>query len=124
MQSSGTTAFPFDWSPDGKFIAYAQTVEQTKRDLWLLPMQGDHKPVPFLQTAANEDLPQFSPDGRWLAYVSDESGQEQVYVRAFPSGNALIQISTAGGSYPRWRRDGRELFYISADQKLMAVPVK
>jgi Tol biopolymer transport system component/predicted Ser/Thr protein kinase len=116
MQATGINGFPFDWSPDGKFVVYAQTVEKTKRDLWLLPMQGDHKPVPFLQTAANEDLPQFSPDGRWLAYVSDESGQDQVYLRAFPSGNAQIQISTAGGSFPRWRRDGRELFYIGADQ--------
>jgi Tol biopolymer transport system component len=122
--ATGYNAYPNDWSPDGKFIVYVQTSQPTKRDLWLLPTEGDHKPVPYLQTPANEDFGQFSPDGRWMAYASDESGQNQIYVQSIPTGGAKWQISTAGGSEPRWRRDGKELFYIASDQKLMAVPMK
>ena len=87
-------------------------------------MEGDHKPIPYLQTPFNEGDAQFSPDGKWMAYASNESGQPQVYVQAIPASGAKWQISPAGGVQPRWRRDGKELFYISADQKLMAVPVK
>jgi len=89
-----------------------------------LPMEGDHKPVPYLQTPFNEGDAQLSPDGRWMAYASNESGQPQVYVQAIPASGAKWQISPAGGVQPRWRRDGKELFYISTDQKLMAVQVK
>jgi hypothetical protein len=93
-------------------------------DLWLLPLDGDRKPIPYLQSPFNEATGQFSPDGRWMAYASNESGQPQIYVQAIPASGAKSQISTAGGDQPRWRRDGKELFYVSADQKLMAVPVK
>jgi dipeptidyl aminopeptidase/acylaminoacyl peptidase len=93
-------------------------------DLWLLPLDGDRQPVPYLQTPANEMLGQFSPDGRWMAYASDESGRRQVYVQAIPANGDKRQISTTGGGQPRWRRDGHELFYVADDQTLMAVPVK
>jgi hypothetical protein len=82
------------------------------------------KPVPFLHADFNESQGQFSPDGRWIAYVSDESGSQQVYVQSFPTLGGQRQISTEGGTQPRWRRDGKELFYLAPDRKLMAVTVK
>jgi dipeptidyl aminopeptidase/acylaminoacyl peptidase len=103
---------------------YEQTGQKTAADLWLLPLSGERKPVPYLQTPFDEMAARFSPDGRWMAYQSNESGQFQVYVQTFPSSGAKYQISTSGGTFPRWRRDGRELFYVAADQKLMAVPIK
>ena len=117
-------AVPHDWSPDGKTIVYSQQSPKTGEDLWLLPVEGERKPVPYLQTAFNEMRAQFSPDGKWMAYISDKSGQPQVYVQAIPADGAEFQVSTAGGVQPRWRHDGKELFYLSADGKLMAVPVK
>jgi serine/threonine protein kinase/Tol biopolymer transport system component len=113
-----------DWSPDGKWIVYEQIGQKTAYDLWLLPMSGDRRPQPYLQTSFDESNARFSPDGRWMAYQSNESGQLQVYVQTFPLSGAKYQISTAGGNSPRWRRDGKELFYVAADQKLMAVPIK
>jgi len=120
----GVNTFASDWSPDGKFLVYSAYSNETKEDLWLLPLEGEHKPIPYLQTAFNEINGQFSPDGRWMAYTSDESGRQEVYVQAIPATAAKWQISSAGGSFPRWRRDGKELFYLGADQKLMAVLVK
>jgi dipeptidyl aminopeptidase/acylaminoacyl peptidase len=117
-------AYLWDWSPDGKFILYSDTGEKTNYDLWLLPLAGDHKPVPFLQTQFNETRGQFSPDGRWVAYASDESGKFEVYVQPFPASGGKWQISASGGDLPRWRKDGKELYYIAADGKLTAVPVK
>jgi len=124
LLGEGINNRPLDWSRDGKLIVYQATGATTGDDLWLLPMDGDHKPVPYLQSPFNEGDAQFSPDGRWMAYGSNESGQPQVYVQAIPASGAKWQISPAGGVQPRWRRDGKELFYISTDQKLMAVPVK
>lgn len=125
LSRGGTNLSIWDWSRDGKWVVYSpEPNAKTKADLWLLPMEGDHKPVPYLETPFNETLAQFSPDGRWMAYASDESGQEQVYVQPIPANGAKWQVSTSGGSRPRWSHDGRELFYTSADQKLMAVPVK
>src|SRR5262249_14281473 len=97
---------------------------QTKLDLWILPMSGDHKPFPFLQTVFNEQQAQFSPDGKWIAYTSDESGAPEVYVQPFPASGGKLRISTTGGAEPRWRRDGKELFYLAADKKLMALDTK
>ena len=115
----------YDWSRDGKTIVYVPDIgAKTKADLWLLPTGGDHKPSPYLQTQFGEYDAEFSPDGRWMAYTSDESGAEQVYVQPVPPTGAKWQISTAGGSRARWRGDGKELFYMAADRKLMAVPVK
>jgi eukaryotic-like serine/threonine-protein kinase len=117
-------AYAWDWSPDGKFILYSDTNEKTNYDLWLLPLAGDHKPVPLLQTEFDETHGQFSPDGRWMAYTSDESGKPKVYVQPIPTNGGKWQISASGGDLPRWRRDGKELYYIAADGKLTAVPVK
>ncbi len=118
----GINALPFDWSPDGKWIIYQQQDQKTGLDLWLLPLDGDRKPVPYLRTPFNETLAAFSPDGRWVAYQSDESGRMQIYLQTMPASGAKYQISSAGGTQPQWRRDGKELFYISTDGKLVAVP--
>ncbi len=120
---SDTAKHSTDWSPDGRFIAYENQDPKTGLDLWLLPLFGDRKPISFLRTEFDEGQGQFSPDGRWMAYTSDESGRREVYVQPFPASSGKWQISTAGGAYPRWRRDGKELFYIAADQRLMAVAV-
>jgi Tol biopolymer transport system component len=104
---------PMSWSPDGKFIVYWAADPKTVGDEWVLPLAGDKKPVPFLQTPFSETWPQISPDGKWIAYTSNETGRAEIYVRPFPSGEGKWQISTNGGSFPRWRRDGRELFYMS-----------
>lgn len=121
--------FPQDWSSDGRFLIYS--VNRGDRDgrnldLWLLPLQGEQKTTQFLGTPFTESQARFSPDSRYIAYVSNESGLSEVYVRSFSSdGKAGGQqmISQSGGSQPLWRRDGKELFYISADTKVMAVPV-
>jgi Tol biopolymer transport system component len=119
---------PSDWSRDGRFLAYASLHPTSQWDLWLLPMsiapETDRKPVLYLQSESNENLGQFSPDGRWLAYVSDESGINEVYVGTLPEFTFARQISANGGSRPRWRANGRELFYVAADGTLMAVSVK
>ena len=120
----GEVQFADDWSADGRFIAYAQAGAETKMDLWILPLFGDRKAFPFLNTPSYEKQARFSPDGRWVAYVSDESGKNEVYVQSFRKSGEKWTISTAGGSQPVWRRDGKELFYLAADNKLMVVPVK
>jgi serine/threonine protein kinase/Tol biopolymer transport system component len=112
-----------DWSRDGQYIAFTSSSPQTKLDLWVLPMFGDRKPIPSLQTSFNEDGPKFSPDGRFIAYYSDDSGSYEVYVQPFPASGAKWQISSGGGMQPRWRRDGKELFYMAPNRKLMAVDV-
>jgi eukaryotic-like serine/threonine-protein kinase len=124
LLKSAETKIPDDWSPDGKFIVYESRNPKTKLDLWLLPTSGDRHPVSFLQTDFNEQQAQFSPDGKWIAYTSDVSGRPEVYVQTFPASGGPLRVSTAGGSQPKWRRDGRELFYMAPDRKLMAVEVK
>ncbi len=144
--------FATGWSRDRSFIIYSGSsiFARTRGDLWILPLNGDRKPRLFLQTQFALEDAQFSPDGRWVAYTSNESGREEVYVVPFnakqfvnsqagapgkgspggsPPGGSGPQggkwrVSTGGGSFPRWRRDGRELFYLSPDRKLMAVEVK
>ncbi len=116
--------YPTDWSRDGHFIIYDQTDPKTKQDVWVLPLGGDQKPFPFLRTEANEGGAQLSPDGRWLAYASDESGKFEVYVQRFPAGGGKRQISAGGGIGPHWRRDGKELYYYTNDGKLMALLVR
>jgi Tol biopolymer transport system component len=114
---------PNDWSPDGRFLMYTTTgSSKTSGDLWYLPMTGDHTPKPFVQTAAQEGLGHFSPDGRFVAYVSSESGQNEAYVRSFPDGNGKWQISKGGGVDPVWRRDGKEIVYLTGTS-VMAVDV-
>src|SRR5437660_3320227 len=116
---------PTSWSADGRFIAYTSTniKGNTKYDIWILPIFGDRKPFPFLRTQFNEVDAQFSPDGRWVAYGSEESGANQVYVAPFPGPGGKWQISRSGGTEPRWQGDGREIFFVSPDNKLMATEV-
>jgi hypothetical protein len=90
--------------------------------LWVLPLFGDRKPFPFIEITSLSGSGQFSPDGRWIAYVSGETGRDEVYIASFPGSASKSRVSPAGGSYPRWRRDGTELFYLTPppDAKLMA----
>jgi len=114
--------WPNDWSRDGRWILFETQDPKTKEDLWVLPTFGERKPQPFVQTESYETHGRFSPDGRWVAYASDESGGPEIYVRPFPSAPGKWQVSVAGGSEPAWRGDGKELYYV-ADEKLMAVAV-
>jgi Tol biopolymer transport system component len=112
---------PKSWSPDGQFLAFHEGSPKTGRDIWVLRM-SDRKSQPFLVTPFNEGGPTFSPDGRWLAYVSNESGRPEVYVQPFPGPGGKWQISTDGGAEPAWNRNGKELFYRSGN-KMMALDV-
>jgi DNA-binding winged helix-turn-helix (wHTH) protein/Tol biopolymer transport system component len=112
------------WSNDGRYLVYGITQADTKQDLWLLPLTGaDRRPLPLVRTPANESLGRLSPDGRWLAYASDESGMWQIYVQSFPVAAGKRAISIGGGSHPHWRVDGRELFYLASDRTLLSVQV-
>lgn len=121
--------YPSSWSPDGKFLLYDSRFDpKTRTDVWVLPMTpersgGERKPFPFAQTPFNEVNAQFSPDGRWIAYQSDESERFEIYVAPFRSPGGKRQISTAGGAQPRWRRDGKEIYYIAPAGQLMAAGV-
>ena len=112
-----------DWSLDGRLLLYGVDDPKTTWDLWVLPLSADGKPRPFLQAEFSQEYGRFSPDGRWVAYRSNESGRFEVYVTPFPGPGGKWQISTAGGSFPRWRRDGKEIFYVTPDTKLMAAAV-
>jgi eukaryotic-like serine/threonine-protein kinase len=121
--SSAQPAGPLDWSPDEKFLLYGSVSPKTGGDLWILPLSGDQKPTPYIQTDFSEIQGRFSPNGRWVAYASNESGTFQVYVQSFPTSGGKWQISTNGGGQPQWRHDGKELFFLGPDRKLMAVEV-
>lgn len=110
-------------SPDGQSIIYAQLNPKTNVDLYLLSLSGERKSTSFVQTDFIEAQPRFSPNGRWIAYISNETGQFEVYVERFPATGAKVAISIGGGSQPQWRADGRELYYYAPDRKLMAVEV-
>jgi Tol biopolymer transport system component len=114
---------PCDWSLDGRFLLFAQNDTNGSGDLWIYPLAGDGKPYPILESRFNERHGRFSPDGRWIAYQSDESGQGEVYVRPFPGSGNRIQISSGGGRQARWSRDGRTLYYVTLDSKLMEIPI-
>jgi len=112
---------PWDWSPDGRHLVYS---DDRSSDLWLLPLEGGAKPLAFTATPAQDCCAQFSPDGRFMAYASGAPGSSQVFVQPVPPTGALWQVSIAGGGMPRWRGDGRELFYRAEDGRLMAVAVR
>jgi eukaryotic-like serine/threonine-protein kinase len=122
LTTSEDFQYPGSWSPNGQVLTFANADPTTGWDIWALNLEGECNPRPFLQTPSNESGATFSPDGRWLAYVSDESGRYEVYVRAFPGPGGKWQISSQGGAEPVWARSGRELFYRNRDD-LMAVPV-
>jgi eukaryotic-like serine/threonine-protein kinase len=113
----------YDWSRDGRYILYLNLGDPTGADLWVLDLH-EHKSKPFLQSPFAESQGQFSPDGRWIAYSSDASGRFEIYVRSFSGKAAQFQISNDGGVQPRWRGDGKELYYLTAGGKMMAVAVK
>jgi serine/threonine protein kinase/Tol biopolymer transport system component len=112
-----------DWSPDGRYVISSVPQQTTGDDLWLVPLGGDKKPFKFLAPPSDQIHGNFSPDGRFVAYTSNESGRFQVYVQTFPLSDRKWQVSTDGGYEPRWRGDGREIYYLSEDRKLMAVSV-
>lgn len=116
--------FTSDASPDGKWLAYyaLDSHKATKFDIRMVSLAGGHD-EPFIETEFNEGEPSFSPDGRWIAYVSDESGRNEVYLTTFPASQRKLRISTGGGETPRWRRDGKELFFLGADLAMNAVSV-
>jgi Tol biopolymer transport system component len=102
-----------DWSPDGRYLIFSKGTPSTGNgtDLWILPLFGDGKPLPYYAGPGNQAYAQFSPDGKWVAYASDESGTQEIYVAPFPWTGAKWQISTGGGHLPRWRRDGKEIYF-------------
>jgi hypothetical protein len=120
----GKAQRPLDWSRDGRFILYQTQGLSTRFDIWALPIAPRGKPFAVANTPRNERQAQLSPDSRWVAYTSDANGRDEVWVQAFPHAQDKWMVSTMGGSQPQWRRDGRELFYISSDRKLTAVDVK
>jgi dipeptidyl aminopeptidase/acylaminoacyl peptidase len=139
---------PTDWSPDGRFLLFRSLDPNTVYDIWALPLEGDRKPPlfgaslsapnsgeprrspgvggPFLVVRTNFDDrdAQFSPDGKWIAYQSNESGRHEIYVQRFPGPGGKWQMSSNGGAQVRWRPDGKELFYIALDDRLMAIPLR
>ncbi len=151
LLASGQDKRTLDWSPDGRFLLYADLDPKTGSDIWAVPMSGanasparsasaiarsgkeersnqeangDRKPFPVVHTNYDEDLAQFSPDGKWIAYQSNESGRYEIYIQPFPGPGGQTLVSTNSGAQVRWRRDGKELFYIALDGRLMAVPIR
>lgn len=128
LAHNGNSKFLSDWSRDGRYIVYTENGAKTNGDIWVLPDPGSgSKPFVFQQTEADETQAQVSPDGKWMAYASNESGIFEVYVKPFPSGPGRWKISTAGGDQPRWRNDSRELYYRAPgapNSRIIAVPVK
>src|SRR5262249_12944658 len=122
--SPDEVGLPLDWSSDGQSLIFQYSMPPTRGNIGLLPLSGGRKPRELIATSADEVQAQLSPDARWVAYCSDESGQYEVYVRPFSSSKGRWQVSAAGGYEPRWRKDGKEIFYLGADRKLMAVPVQ
>ena len=120
--------FPSAWSPDGRFIIFVRRGVKTRMDIYALPLFGDRKEYLILNSPFNEQTPAFSPDGRWLAYTSDETGNYEIYVQSFSADGKLgadkQRVSTIGGTYPVWRRDGSELFFVAPDGQMMSSAVK
>jgi Tol biopolymer transport system component len=122
--SSPGTKIPLDWSKDGRYVLYRTVAPDTALDLWALPMDDKEKPFPVVKTRADDRDGAFSPDGRWIAFESEESGRSEIYVQSFPGMTNKTLISTKGGEHIRWRADGKELFYIGPDQYLVSVAIR
>jgi dipeptidyl aminopeptidase/acylaminoacyl peptidase len=111
------------WSPDGENLLFLKNTQATRSDLWILPLSGDGKPRPYLTTPVNEFDGRISPDGRWVAYTTDESGRNEVFIQSFPEPGNKKRVSISGGLVPAWRSDGRELFFVTEDHVVMSVIV-
>jgi Tol biopolymer transport system component len=125
IEGDESFAYPESVSPDQRYLAYMRlsTDQKTGTDIWALPLEGERKPFPVVQSAFDDRDAEISPDGRWMAYSNTESGRSEVYVTAFPGGGAKWQASSNGGEVPKWRRDGKELFFLDLTGNLMAVDV-
>ena len=123
LLSTSDGSWPMDWSADGRFLLYDSPNPKRGWDIWALPLEGDGKPFEVVQTDFNERLGQFSPDRKWIAYQSDKTGRFEIYVRPFPGPGADTPVSSEGGAQARWNPNGKELFYIAPDDRLMAVPI-
>jgi Tol biopolymer transport system component/tRNA A-37 threonylcarbamoyl transferase component Bud32 len=124
LLASDEDKYASDWSRDGRYLLYISRGKDTGFDLWALPMSGDKKPIPVAKTQFNELFGTFSPDGRFVTYPSNESGQMEIYVQEFPEPRNKWQVSTKGGNEPFWSGSGQEIFYRTPDATVMAVPVK
>jgi len=131
LESRDSHLIPGSWHPSGRYLAYHRIPQPNNGDLMILPLEGSDSagwkagaPTVFVKTPAGEQSPTFSPDGRWIAYFSDESGRNEVYVRPFPGPGGKWQVSTQGGTYPTWSRTRQELFYATLDQHIMVVPYR
>lgn len=116
--------WPVSWSPDGRHVLYVTNNDRTSNDIWVLLRDGSGSPYPYLHTAASENWAAFSPDGRWVAFSATESGQPEVFVAPFPTPTRRWRVSADGGSQARWRRDGKEIFYVAPNKMLMAAQVE
>ncbi len=124
IATTGSRPRPSDWSRDGRTLIYESSDPKTNFDVWIASVDGSGPAVPFARSSFNEHEARLSADGRWLSYVSDESGRDEIYVRPFPSGPGKWRVSTAGGRAPRWRSDSSELFFLASDGKMMAVAMR
>jgi Tol biopolymer transport system component len=124
LLSTPRPKFPMDLSPDGRFVLYNEINAKRDFDIWALPLDGSRTPFEVVQTEFNEQLPQFSPDGKWIAYQSDKTGRFEIYVQPFPGPGGASPVSTDGGAQARWNPAGKELFYIAPDDRLMMVPIR
>ena len=114
-----------DWSRDGRYLLYSSIDPKTNSDIWAIRMDGDgSKPIPVVQTPFQDVGARFSPDGQWVAYASNKSGRSEIYLHPFPGPGAEVPVSPTGGAAPRWRRDGKEIFYVAPDGRLMAVSIR
>ena len=118
-----TPTYPMTWSPDGQSVLYVMAGPKGSTEVWSQRLAGNQQPSAYLE-AGNPTQATFSPDGRFVTYTSDETGRSEIFLQSFPARGAKVQVSTSGGLQPRWRKDGRELFYVSLDQKLTAVDVR
>jgi len=124
LNTSGLVEIPIGFSADGGHLLYLRrSIGKSPLDIWSLPLFGDRKPFPVLQSAFDKHEAEISPDGKWIAYHSNESGQSEVYIARSDGGRAKWEVSTQGGGHPKWRRDGKELFFLSSDNYMMAVDV-
>ena len=125
LLDSGAEERAESWSPDGAYLAYLRREpdRQSVANIWVLPISARRKPFPVIESEFDKCFPSFSPDGRWIAYASNESGRFEIYVAPFPNPKSRWQISTSGGTFPRWRGDGKELFYLGPDNRLRAAGI-